>query len=101
MCGVTTFTPVDSNQETRLQLVRIYTTPICGYCVAAKRFLEKKSVAYAEIDVSDDDELRHWLVRTTGQRTVPQIFVGDRSIGGYSDMRALEQSGELEKLLAP
>jgi glutaredoxin 3 len=84
-----------------LQPVRIYTTPVCGYCIAAKRFLEKKAVPYAEIDVSEDDALRHWLVGTTGQRTVPQIFVGDRSIGGYTDMRALDQAGELDRLLGP
>ena len=82
-----------------MQPVRIYTTPVCGYCIAAKRFLEKKAVPYSEIDVSDDDALRHWLVDTTGQRTVPQIFVGERPIGGYTDMRALDQAGEFDRLL--
>jgi len=80
--------------------VRIYTTPICGYCVAAKRFLEKRGIPFEEIDVSDDVEMRQWLVARTGQRTVPQIFVGDRSIGGYTDMRALDQTGSFEPLIA-
>ena len=79
--------------------VRIYTTTICPYCIAAKRFLDKKAIPYAEIDVSDDDVARRWLVEATGQRTVPQIFVGERSIGGYTDMRALDQSGAFEPLL--
>ena len=82
-----------------MQPVRIYTTQTCGYCHAAKRFLAGKGVAYEEIDVSDDDAQRAWLVQASGQRTVPQIFVGATSIGGYTDMRALDQRGELDRLL--
>jgi len=81
--------------------VRVYTTSYCGYCTAAKRFLkDSKQVAFEEIDVSGNPDLRDWLVATTGQRTVPQIFVGDQSIGGYTDMRALDQRGGLDPLLA-
>ena len=81
--------------------VRVYTTTYCGYCTAAKRFLkDSKHVAFEEIDVSANPDLRDWLVATTGQRTVPQIFVGDQSIGGYTDMRALDQRGGLDPLLA-
>lgn len=80
--------------------VRIYTTPNCGYCVAAKRFLTSvKHVEYEEIDVARDSAKRAWLVSTTGQHTVPQIFVGERSIGGYTDMRALDSQGQLDPLL--
>jgi glutaredoxin 3 len=82
-----------------MQPVRIYTTVTCGYCHAAKRFLADQRVPFEELDVSDDDARRAWLVETTGQRTVPQIFIGDRSIGGYIDLRALHQKGELEALL--
>jgi len=82
-----------------MQTVRIYTTLTCGYCQAAKRFLSGKGVTYEEIDVSDDDAQRAWLVQASGQRTVPQIFVGETSIGGYTDMRALDQRGELDRML--
>lgn len=80
--------------------VRVYTTRICGYCFAAKRLLNKKGVPFEEIDISDDPAQRRWLVETSGQRTVPQIFVGDRSIGGFTELRALDRSGELDALLA-
>jgi len=80
--------------------VRVYTTRICGYCHAAKRLLASKDIAYDEIDVSDDMAQRQWLVQASGQRTVPQIFIGDRAIGGYVDLRALDRSGELEALIA-
>lgn len=80
--------------------VRIYTTPVCGYCVAAKRFLtDVKHVEYEEIDVAFDSEKRAWLLSVSGQRTVPQIFIGDQPIGGYTDMRALDAKGQLDPLL--
>ena len=80
--------------------VVIYTTRVCPYCVAAKALFRKKGVAYREVDVSGDDAKREWLVEATGQRTVPQIFIGGKSYGGYSDVSALEQSGELDAALA-
>lgn len=80
--------------------VRVYTTHICGYCVAAKRFLGSvKGVPYTEIDVTADPDTRRWLAETTGRRTVPQIFIGDHAVGGYTDLRALDASGELDALL--
>jgi len=79
--------------------VRIYTTRTCPYCVRAKRLLERKNVSYEEIDVSMDDEARLKLMETTGLRTVPQIFIGDRHVGGSDDLHALEQRGELDPLL--
>jgi glutaredoxin 3 len=79
--------------------VRIYTTRTCPYCVRAKRLLERKKVAYEEIDVSMDDEARLKLMRTTGMRTVPQIFIGERHVGGSDDLHALEERGELDSLL--
>lgn len=80
--------------------VRIYTSAWCGYCNAAKRFLtQAKGVTFEEIDLTGKPEERAWLASTTGQRTVPQIFIGDTPIGGYTDMRALDASGELDELL--
>jgi glutaredoxin 3 len=75
--------------------VIIYTTRVCSYCVAAKRLLSGRGVAYQEVDVSSDDAKRAWLVETTGRRTVPQIFIAGEPIGGYDDLAALDRSGEL------
>lgn len=81
--------------------VEIYTTPICPYCHAAKRLLDRKGVAYREIDVSRDVALREQMVqRARGRRTVPQIFVGDTHVGGSDDLHALDQAGKLDALLA-
>ena len=65
----------------------------------AKALLDRKGVAYEEIDAEHDDALRAWLVEATGQRTVPQIFVGDRSLGGFSDIDALDREGKLDAIL--
>lgn len=80
--------------------VRIYTTTYCGYCRSAKALLDRKGVAYEEFDITDDDAKRAELVRITGQRTVPQIFIGEKHVGGFSDLDALERAGELDALLA-
>ncbi len=79
--------------------VRVYTKSNCPYCVRAKALLQKKGVAYEEIDAEGKDELRVWLVEQTGQRTVPQIFAGERSLGGFSDIDALDRKGELDAIL--
>ncbi len=79
--------------------VRVYTKKNCAYCVRAKALLERKGVAFEEIDAEHDDALRTWLVEATGQRTVPQIFVGDRSLGGFSDIDALDREGKLDPIL--
>lgn len=80
--------------------VRIYTTRVCPYCSAAKDLLEAKGIAYQEIDVTGDPETRTWLRKATGQRTVPQVFIGERACGGFTDLRALERRGELDRLVA-
>ena len=80
--------------------VEVYTTRNCPYCVRAKRLLETRGVPYAEMDVSDDDELRADLVRRTGRRTVPQIFIDGRAIGGYEELAALDCAAGLEELAA-
>jgi glutaredoxin 3 len=79
--------------------VTVYTKENCPYCVRAKRLLEKKGVAFEEIGVEGDDALRSWLVEKSGQMTVPQIFVGDRALGGFSDLDALDRAGRLDPIL--
>lgn len=80
--------------------VEIYTTPLCGYCHAAKRLLTAKGIAFTEIDVSRDPALRTEMTqRSKGWRTVPQIFVGDLHVGGCDDLYALDQAGRLDPLL--
>lgn len=79
--------------------VTIYTTNICPYCVRAKQVLSKHNVAFTEIDVTGDDEKRRWLLEKSGQRTVPQIFFDDESIGGCTDLEALVGRGELSARL--
>jgi glutaredoxin 3 len=82
--------------------VTIYTTRICPYCIAAKRLLSARHVAYEEIDVTGDDAKRVWLVEVTGGRkTVPQIFIHGQSIGGYDELKQLDQSGQLAPMLEP
>ena len=81
--------------------VEIYTTPFCGYCAMAKRLLDRKGVAYREIDVSADPSLRTAMVqRANGRRTVPQIFIGTTHVGGSDDLHALDHAGKLDPLLA-
>ncbi len=81
--------------------VEIYTTNYCPYCVKAKRLLDAKDVDYTEIDVTNNDAERDALVaKSGGRRTVPQIFIDGKAIGGSDDLHALEESGELDKLLA-
>ncbi len=79
--------------------VRVYTKSNCPYCVRAKALLQKKGVAYEEIDAEGRDELRQWLVEASGQMTLPQIFAGERSLGGFSDIDALDRKGELDAIL--
>lgn len=81
--------------------VEIYTTPTCGYCAAAKRLLTARGAALVEIDVSRDSALRAAMVdRAGGQRTVPQIFIDGRHIGGCDDLYDLDGQGGLAPLLA-
>lgn len=77
-----------------------YTTPWCGYCIAARRLLKKLHIPFVEVDVSGNPEARAWLREVSGQRTVPQIFLGGRSIGGFVELLALSKSGELDAFTA-
>ncbi|MBS0490286.1 MULTISPECIES: glutaredoxin 3 [unclassified Phenylobacterium] len=81
--------------------VTIYTKPYCPYCIRAVSLLEKKGVAFNEIEAAFDPEKRQEMVqRANGRATFPQIFIGERHIGGCDDMMALEYDGKLDALLA-
>ncbi|MBI2395167.1 MAG: glutaredoxin 3 [Deltaproteobacteria bacterium] len=75
----------------------MYSTAWCPYCTRAKRLLQSKGWAFDEIDVDGDDDKRAWLREVTGRRTVPQIFIGEESVGGFDDIHALDRAGELER----
>lgn len=79
--------------------VTIYTKPYCPYCVRAVSLLEKKGVEFTEIEAASDPEKRREMMDRSGRTTFPQIFVGDRHIGGCDDMMALEYAGKLDPLL--
>ena len=80
--------------------VDVYSTSYCPYCRAAERLLSAKGVAFELHDVTHDPDKRHWLVEATGLTTVPQIFINDQPVGGFTDLQALDRRGELEPLLA-
>ena len=81
--------------------VLVYSQPFCGYCSAAKRLLTAKGAAYTEIDVMAEAGRRAEMMdRSGGRRTVPQIFIDGRHIGGYDDLGALDKAGQLDPLLA-
>ena len=81
--------------------IKIYTTPICPYCVRAKALLKKKGAAFQEIDVFMDPDAREEMEAVShGRRTVPQIFIGEKHVGGCDDLYALESAGQLDPLLA-
>ena len=80
--------------------VKIYTTKLCPYCIRAKALLSRKGVAYQEIDVSGNREMRRWLSDETGRQTVPQIFINGEPVGGYDDIAALDRQGRLDGMLA-
>jgi glutaredoxin 3 len=80
--------------------VVLYTTPWCGYCRAALALLRSRGIEHVEVDVLGNHAARDWLAEISGQTTVPQVFVRGRSIGGYTELAALDYSGDLDRLLA-
>lgn len=81
--------------------VEIYTSPLCGFCHAAKRLLTQKGVGFAETDVSRDAAQKKTMIqRANGRHTVPQIFIGGVHVGGCDDLFALERAGKLDTMLA-
>jgi glutaredoxin 3 len=83
-----------------MQPVEIYTSPLCGFCHAAKRLLNQKGVAFSEVDVTREPGRRQEMMqRAHGRHTVPQIFVGETHVGGCDELYALERAGKLDALL--
>lgn len=81
--------------------IEIYTSPLCGFCHAAKRLLKQKGTAFDETDVSRDANKKgEMITRSGGGRTVPQIFIGDVHVGGCDELFALERAGKLDPMLA-
>jgi glutaredoxin 3 len=79
--------------------VTVYTSGWCPYCERAKGLLAQKSVVFGEINVEDDDKFREEMIARSNRRTVPQIFIGDRHVGGCDDLFELDRSGELDRLI--
>lgn len=82
------------------QRIVVYGTPWCPYCVRARELLTRKGVEFEDLEVQSDPALRTQMEELSGRRTVPQIFFGDRHIGGFDDLYALERAGKLDGLLA-
>ena len=83
-----------------MKKVVIYTGPMCNFCSAAKHLLNKKKINFEEIDIGYDDKKREeMLKKTNGAKTIPQIFIGEKHIGGYVELRALDKDGKLNSLL--
>ncbi|MCO4823721.1 glutaredoxin 3 [Amylibacter sp.] len=84
-----------------MKKVEIYTTPICGFCSAAKRLLNSKKIAFDETNVMINPAKKAEMIkRANGGRSVPQIFIGGKHIGGCDELHALERAGKLDKMLA-
>lgn len=82
-----------------LNKVVIYGTKFCPYCIAARQLLDLKSVEYQYIAVDNDPDLRDNISKRSGQRTVPQIWIGEHYVGGFTDLRKLAFNGDLDRLL--
>ena len=80
--------------------VTVYTMTTCPYCVAAKKLLKKKGVEFEEVNLDEQPDRWNECESRSGRQTVPQVFFGDRHIGGCDDLEALQRSGELDKLIA-
>jgi glutaredoxin 3 len=81
------------------QPVTVYVADWCPYCQRAKALLKQKNVVFQEINVEDDEKFRDEMIARSKRRTVPQIFIGDKHVGGCDDLFALDQSGELDPLI--
>lgn len=84
-----------------MKSVEMYSSPLCGFCHAAKRLLKQKGISFSEINVLTDPSRKSEMVqRANGGRTVPQIFIGETHVGGCDELYALEREGKLDQLLA-
>jgi glutaredoxin 3 len=80
-------------------VVSVYVSDWCPYCQRAKGLLQQKQVVFNEINVEEDEKFREEMIARSNRRTVPQIFIGDKHVGGYDELYALERSGELDRLI--
>jgi glutaredoxin 3 len=80
-------------------VVTVYVSDWCPYCQRAKSLLQKKQVVFGEINVDDDEKFRAEMIARSNRRTVPQIFIGDKHVGGCDELHALDDSGELDRLI--
>ena len=80
--------------------VTVYTGPMCAFCDAAKRLLNRNNISYKEINIAiEEDKMNEMLKKSNGKKTIPQIFFNDHHVGGYEELRALEKENKLENLL--
>lgn len=80
--------------------VEVYSTPWCPFCVRARALLDRKGLAYTDIDVSRDPASKREMMERSGRHTVPQIWVNGRHVGGCDELMALERSGRLDEMVA-
>ena len=83
-----------------MKKILMYSGPMCNFCEAAKRLLDRNNLKYEVIDISSDDGIKEEMIKkSNGKRTIPQIFFNDYHVGGYQELRELEKSNQLLKLL--
>jgi glutaredoxin 3 len=91
---------LDASRAAGRPKIVMYATSTCGYCWRAARLLTAKGCIFETIDVTFDRPRRAWLVQQTGRRTVPQIRIGDRWVGGFEEIRELDAKGEFDRILS-
>jgi glutaredoxin 3 len=79
--------------------IKMYSTRYCPYCMGARSLLESKKLAYEDVAVDGNSELRREMIERSGRHTVPQIWVGDHHIGGFDELNSLERRGQLDELI--
>jgi glutaredoxin 3 len=89
-----------NDHDPKTSCIILYSSPLCGYCAAAKRLLNSKGADFFEINVLFNTERREQMIKLSGRRTVPQIFIGGQHVGGYAELSELDNNGELNTLLA-
>ncbi len=95
------FIQAQSNKTKQQTIIEIYSKPTCPYCIKTKALLDAKHIAYKEYDVTGNTKLSQEAVeRSGGRRSVPQIFIKGKHVGGYAELEALNSAGELDKMLA-
>ena len=88
-----------SVEETVTPSIIMYATPYCPYCMAARRLLKMRGLTYTEHNLDREPEMRAEMEQRSGRRTVPQIFINQRHVGGFDELNALERTGELDSWL--